>query len=163
MKYLIIACLLLCSCMTEQKATDYLVSRNKLAGICNKVYPAKSIYLPGTAITVRDTSFLPGDSVPCPPTTTGKETIIKWVKCPDQIIIRDTTTRVDTFYDPNIRAIQEYQFQLGNKDAEILYLKSENEKETSKKVKWRNAALSGWGLIIMGLIIFFYLGFVRKR
>lgn len=58
--------------MTTEKATNYLLSHNQLATVCNNQFPAKTIYKEGQIKTITDTSYLPGDSIPCPPDSAGR-------------------------------------------------------------------------------------------
>lgn len=150
MKY-IIAALLFCSCMTTKKATDYLKKNNSLAGICANEYPPKIEYKSGQVITKSDTTYLPGDSIPCPPTINGKDTIRIKVKCPDQKIIRDTIYRVDTVTVENTARVLDLQYKLGDANAHIQAVEYDNGKLTKR------ANILSLSLFVMILLIVIYI------
>lgn len=138
-------------CMTTQKATDYLKKNNALAEICANEYPPKIEYKAGEIITKSDTTYLPGDSVPCPPAINGKDTIRVKVKCPDQKIIRDTTYRVDTVTMENTARVLDLQYKLGDANAHIQAVEYDNSKLTKR------ANILSLSLFVMILLIVIYI------
>ena len=53
---MIVGCL--SSCLTTQKAKDYLKEKDKLAEICAETYPVKTEYIKGDSVTVLDTLYV---------------------------------------------------------------------------------------------------------
>lgn len=102
-KMLIIACavlgmmFLLFGCTTQHKAAKYFDSHGfQAAQYCATVFPVKSdsVYLPGSIIRTSDTTYLPGDSIPCPQQKPGSPPAV--VHCPFSLHIRDTLWLHDT-------------------------------------------------------------------
>lgn len=148
--------LLSCSCMSTQKATAYLEKSGKLSKICGKKFPPRIEYKQGQTITKMDTAYLPGDSIPCPPDSTGR---IKYIQSNPRIITKietriDTVEKANTVMEDYLRAeILRQQDTIGNLDVKILLLQD----KFSSARKW-NWYLGGFiGLLIIGLVVRLYL------
>lgn len=137
--------LLLCSgCMTEEKATNYLASKGKLAGICADKYPPK--ITPGKPVFKSDTIFTPGPSVECPPakidTITGKPEKV-YVHCPPTKTVHDSVYVHDIIENfARIKAQEAQISELNNK----LLVSQASENKAEKK-----AANRLW--VIIGLAV----------
>lgn len=140
------------SCVSSKRAANILEQRGELAGICADKYPPKTEYKQGQTIVKSDTAYLPGDSIPCPPSIHGNDTVIVKVKCPNHRIIHDTITRTDTIREENTKRVADLYGKLGIANKEIY----DQDKEIKTLTKQRNLlSLSLFGLLaLLGAGIF---------
>jgi hypothetical protein len=94
-----------CNTLKKQKRTAenyYLIRPQELAKNCAEKYPPIVTIKPGEITVKSDTTYIKGDSIPCPPVVNaeGEKVYVK-VKCPDSKIIHDTIKSVDTFFTEN--------------------------------------------------------------
>lgn len=139
---------LFAGCMTTEKATNYLLKNDKLGEICATHYPPRIEYKEGKIKVYTDTAYLPGDSVPCPPDTSGSITYIQT----KPLIITKTKSRTDTVYQANTamedvlrKEILRQQDTIGAKEVQIMVIT--NKLKASKKL---NMFLIG-GIVLTGL------------
>lgn len=97
---LLLSVVLLTSCLTQKKklriAKEVMNdNRVELAKLCTTHFQPRVEYKEGKVIHTSDTTYLPGDSVPCHPNSKGD---IIHVKCPDKPVIRDTIWKTDTAF-----------------------------------------------------------------
>ena len=88
----------LTSCQTQKKVTRYLNENNSFAAeYCGLAFPVRDsiIYKPGQVISRSDTTYLPGDSLPCPHHIADVNKKV-YVHCPPNQLITDTIFKVDT-------------------------------------------------------------------
>lgn len=134
------------SCVSSKKAANILERRGELAGICADKYPPKTEYKQGQTIVKSDTAYLPGDSIPCPPSIIGKDTVMVKVKCPDHRIIYDTITRTDTIQVENTTRVADLYGKLGIANKEIY----DQDREIKRLTKQRNIlSFSLFGLLVL--------------
>lgn len=141
--------------MTTEKATNYLLNNQKLGEVCATNFPPKIEYKEGEPVTKLDTTYLPGDSIPCPPDSTGN---IVYIPTNPKLIIKETI-RIDTakVTDPAMenwlrRIITEKDNKIGEQVNEIMILES----ELKQSRKWRNifGCILGGGLLFVGIMVF---------
>lgn len=154
-KILIVAVLISASsCYTQKQARRQVdkIERNYpdvLAGWCADAFEPDIRYRPGEVIVKTDTTYLPGDSVDCPPNGAGQ--IVK-VKCPDNRIVYVDRLRVDTFENINTAA-------LAVKDSAIVALRIEKGTVAGKLKTWQKVA----GVLgILSLILAVGFGLILK-
>lgn len=143
----------LTSCQTQKKVTRYLNENNRFAAnYCGLAFPVRDsiIYKPGQTITKSDTSYLPGDSIPCPVVDnyvktdyvkTKKEKTM-YVHCPPNRLIRDTIIRFDT-----TTIIRENRAKI---EAQELTINDLNKK-VDKFKQWKARAI--WTWVILAVLI----------
>lgn len=158
--YAALVIVLLTGCMTTEKATNYLLKKDKLGIICATNYPPRIEYKEGEIKVYTDTTYLPGDSVPCPPETSGNTTYIHT----KPLIVTKTKSRTDTVYQANTamedvlrNEILRQQDTIGDKEVEIMVLT--NKLKASKKL---NVYLIGV-IVLAGLAFVARLYFKSKR
>ena len=142
---MIVGCL--SSCLTTQKAKDYLKEKDKLAEICAETYPVKEVYIKGDSVTVLDTLYV-GENVYDTLTTTDTVTqvVTKTItKTLPPKIITKTIHVTDTIVKENTARIEDFNIQLRNKEIEngILKADRDNWKSKAKQRFW-------WLLIAIG-------------
>ena len=139
------------SCLTEQKAVDFLTKRGQLPRICADLYPP--VVTPGKIVHTSDTVLQEGPQVPCPPApvdSAGKQKIV-YVKCPPSIFVHDTISQHDTI--ENFARIEAQGRQI---DSLIVVAKVREaaEKKAEKQAKNRLFGLIGLsGIIGAGLFL----------
>ena len=142
---MIVGCL--SSCLTTQKAKDYLKEKDKLAEICAETYPVKTEYIKGDSVTVLDTLYV-GENLFDTLYYTIKDTVTRVItKTLPAKIITKTIHVTDTIVKENTARIEDFNIQLRNKDIEngILKADRDNWKSKAKKRLW-------WFLIAVGAI-----------
>ena len=124
---MIVGCL--SSCLTTQKAKDYLKEKDKLAEICAETYPVKEVYIDTLYYTIKDTV-----------------TRVITKTLPAKIITK-TIHVTDTIVKENTARIEDFNIQLRNKEIEngILKADRDNWKVKAKQRLW-------WFLIAVGAI-----------
>lgn len=151
----------LTSCQTQKKVTRYLNENNSFAAeYCGLAFPVRDsiIYKPGRVISKSDTTYLPGDSIPCPElpnydkSKNGKPV---YVHCPPNKRITDTIFKVDT-----ITVIRE-------NTAKISYLTQANTTLSNSLKTYKNKAehrgkLMWWTWGILAVLIAGYF-FIKSR
>ena len=140
---MIVGCL--SSCLTTQKAKDYLKEKDKLAEICAETYPVKEVYIKGDSVTVLDTLYV-GENLFDTLYYTIKDTVTRVItKTLPAKIITKTIHVTDTIVKENTARIEDFNIQLRNKDIEngILKADRDNWKSKAKQRFW-------WLLIAIG-------------
>ena len=140
---MIVGCL--SSCLTTQKAKDYLKEKDKLAEICAETYPVKTEYIKGDSVTVLDTLYV-GENLFDTLYYTIKDTVTRVItKTLPAKIITKTIHVTDTIVKENTARIEDFNIQLRNKDIEngILKADRDNWKSKAKQRFW-------WLLIAIG-------------
>ena len=140
---MIIGCL--SSCLTTQKAKDFLKEKDKLAEICAETYPVKTEYIKGDSVTVLDTLYV-GENVFDTLYYTIKDTVTRVItKTLPAKVITKTIHVTDTIVKENTARIEDFNIQLRNKDIEngILKADRDNWKSKAKQRFW-------WLLIAIG-------------
>lgn len=140
---MIVGCL--SSCLTTQKAKDFLKEKDKLAEICAETYPVKEVYIKGDSITVLDTLYV-GENLFDTLYYTIKDTVTRVItKTLPAKIITKTIHVTDTIVKENTARIEDFNIQLRNKDIEngILKADRDNWKSKAKQRFW-------WLLIAIG-------------
>lgn len=135
----------LTSCVTGKKATRYFNSHGfQAAQYCASAFPVKSdsIYIPGIPITRSDTTYLPGDSIPCPEHLPGEPPAV--VHCPPSPHIRDTTTLHDT-----LRITKENTAKISALQQQLTLQTDRADKAENGRARWRKLALWTWGIILV--------------
>jgi len=133
------------SCLTTQKAKDYLKEKDKLAEICAETYPVKTEYIKGDSVTVLDTLYV-GENLFDTLYYTIKDTVTRVItKTLPAKIITKTIHVTDTIVKENTARIEDFNIQLRNKDIEngILKADRDNWKSKAKQRFW-------WLLIAIG-------------
>lgn len=131
----------------------YRQNPKELAAICATNFPPK--YTPGKEVEQpRDTVYMPGDSIPCPPVVnpqTGKTETPK-VQCPPSQKIYIPSLRVDTVQDPAMLAqIENQRYQIGALRLDLdKAVDKRQEAEKSQKEAENKTASKQW--IIYGLL-----------
>ncbi len=155
-KLLFIIVLFGCKSISKQERdADYFYKKypEKLAAKCTAEYPPTVSYKAGETITKFDTSFIPGDSVSCPPSINGNDTIYTKVKCPDSKTIFKTVTRIDTISKIDNAMVALLLMQRDKINADLI---SSNTllSERTKKLKTESLIIFGLlALIIIGIIL----------
>ena len=140
---MIVGCL--SSCLTTQKAKDYLKEKDKLAEICAETYPVKEVYIKGDSVTVLDTLYV-GENLFDTLYYTIKDTVTRVItKTLPAKIITKTIHVTDTIVKENTARIEDFNIQLRNKEIEngILKADRDNWKSKAKQRFW-------WLLIAIG-------------
>ena len=140
---MIVGCL--SSCLTTQKAKDFLKEKDKLAEICAETYPVKEVYIKGDSVTVLDTLYV-GENLFDTLYYTIKDTVTRVItKTLPAKIITKTIHVTDTIVKENTARIEDFNIQLRNKDIEngILKADRDNWKSKAKQRFW-------WLLIAIG-------------
>ena len=140
---MIIGCL--SSCLTTQKAKDYLKEKDKLAEICAETYPVKEVFIKGDSVTVLDTLYV-GENVFDTLYYTIKDTVTRVItKTLPAKVITKTIHVTDTIVKENTARIEDFNIQLRNKEIEngILKADRDNWKSKAKQRFW-------WLLIAIG-------------
>lgn len=143
--------LIVTSCTTQKKATGYFNNHSlQAAEYCANAFPVRDsiIYKPGQIVHKLDTQYLPGDSVPCPPTPGQLETKLVYVKCPpikiitDSVFIHDTTT-----------VIRENMAKVSSMQQQNAVLTNQLEKAKP----WKSRAIWTWVIaaVLIGAIVYF--------
>ena len=132
---MIVGCL--SSCLTTQKAKDYLKEKDKLAEICAETYPVKTEYIKGDSVTVLDTLYV-GENVYDTLTTTDTVTqvVTKTItKTLPPKIITKTIRITDTVRQENTARVAAMQIEINKlkadnqfKDLQITDLKQSRNK-----------------------------------
>lgn len=147
---------LLCGCMTQKKAIRYMSSHGYVAAqYCAAAFPIKSdsIFLPGKVIHTSDTTWLPGDSVQCPPGEPGKAG--PKLPCPKPFAVHDTLWRHDTLRITKENPAKDSIIS-GLKDRLTLTTTRAENAENGRS-KWRSWVLWTWGILaaVAAVIIVF--------
>ena len=140
---MIVGCL--SSCLTTQKAKDYLKEKDKLAEICAETYPVKTEYIKGDSVTVLDTLYV-GENLFDTLYYTIKDTVTRVItKTLPAKILTKTIHVTDTIVKENTARIEDFNIQLRNKEIEngILKADRDNWKSKAKQRFW-------WLLIAIG-------------
>ena len=140
---MIVGCL--SSCLTTQKAKDFLKEKDKLAEICAETYPVKEVYIKGDSVTVLDTLYV-GENLFDTLYYTIKDTVTRVItKTLPAKIITKTIHVTDTIVKENTARIEDFNIQLRNKEIEngILKADRDNWKSKAKQRFW-------WLLIAIG-------------
>ena len=140
---MIVGCL--SSCLTTQKAKDYLKEKDKLAEICAETYPVKEVYIKGDSVTVLDTLYV-GENLFDTLYYTIKDTVTRVItKTLPAKVITKTIHVTDTIVKENTARIEDFNIQLRNKEIEngILKADRDNWKSKAKQRFW-------WLLIAIG-------------
>lgn len=140
---MIVGCL--SSCLTTQKAKDFLKEKDKLAEICAETYPVKEVFIKGDSVTVLDTLYV-GENLFDTLYYTIKDTVTRVItKTLPAKIITKTIHVTDTIVKENTARIEDFNIQLRNKDIEngILKADRDNWKSKAKQRFW-------WLLIAIG-------------
>ena len=149
MRYLLIA-ILFASCMTPQKATDYLKKKDKLDDVCAENFPVKDTFIVGD--TVIDTDTLETFEV-YTDTTTLRDTVYITRTLPGKTITKtitrtDTIRRRDFAYEnvlaDQVRQCTDLQLQLIDKNTKL----TEQVEDWKGKARKRNWII----LILIGAI-----------
>ena len=132
---MIVGCL--SSCLTTQKAKDYLKEKDKLAEICAETYPVKEVYIKGDSVTVLDTLYV-GENVYDTLTTTDTVTqvVTKTItKTLPPKLITKTIRITDTVRQENTARVAAMQIEINAlkadnqfKDLQIADLKQSRNK-----------------------------------
>lgn len=136
--------LILSSCTTERKAVKYMDNHGfQAAKYCAKAFPVRDsiIYQKGEAIIKSDTTYLEGDSIPCPVLTNYDKTKKGkpvYVHCPPSKIIHDSVFVHDT-----VTVIRENTAKVKAQQGRITLLIHEVEKYKP----WKGRALWTWGIL----------------
>jgi len=141
--YIVLALLLLSSCMSTEKATGYLKKKGALAGLCAEEYPVRESYKPGKPVIVRDTVEKEGKVMECPETidkATGKAYRPK-VQCPPQKVVRETVSRTDIIYQENTALVKAQAQEL------------QGLKEKLRIAEEQAAGRLIWVLVLTGLLV----------
>ena len=142
---MIVGCL--SSCLTTQKAKDFLKEKDKLAEICAETYPVKEVFIKGDSVTVLDTLYV-GENLFDTLYYTIKDTVTRVItKTLPAKIITKTIHVTDTIVKENTARIEDFNIQLRNKEIEngILKADRDNWKSKAKQRFW-------WFLIAVGAI-----------
>lgn len=138
-----------CSSVAKQQRNAeafYATHPEKLAWQCAVKFPPDTIFKPGTVSIRSDTTFLPGDSVPCPPVMNAAgETVSVKVKCPDSKVIHDSIFKTDTITKLSTDLLDYYGFQ--NDSLRRVLLITQTQKAEASKTAGNRL----W--FIIGLII----------
>lgn len=140
---MIVGCL--SSCLTTQKAKDFLKEKDKLAEICAETYPVKEVFIKGDSVTVLDTLYV-GENLFDTLYYTIKDTVTRVItKTLPAKIITKTIHVTDTIVKENTARIEDFNIQLRNKEIEngILKADRDNWKSKAKQRFW-------WLLIAIG-------------
>lgn len=155
MRYLTILMLLsLWACkpseqVQRKRANDFFNAHPaEIANRCAEQFPPK--VTPGKVITKSDTTYLPGQVLPCDTVRLPGE--VKYVRCPPEKIIRDTIHRTDTV--ENIARI--YALQARTDSLNISLIQTKEQKSFAEKSAKRSrnlfiGALGAFLLILAGL------------
>lgn len=145
---LLITAVLLSSCMTQKKqqriATAYMHSHPvELATLCNIHFKPQTIFKEGKPIHTSDTTYLPGEEIPCPEGASH-------VQCPPQKTIRDTVFRTDTMEIVDKASIAVLLDQINTLSISEAVLKNElsNSRKANRNKTWW---IIGLGLAVLGL------------
>lgn len=145
--FLILILAILCaSCATlREKSITYMNDNpDELAKLAAIHFKPTVEYRKGETIHTRDTQYVEGDSIPCPPNEDGE---IIYVRGRDRIIT-DSTGRIDTFMIPNLARETELSYLLRKKEDENLVI---NTNLTNVK-KQRNTSYWINGIIVLLII-----------
>lgn len=157
----IIATLLLSGCMTPQKLKQhallyYSLHPEEYAHGCADKYPP--IVKAGKTITKTDTTWLPGESMPCPEATidssTGKPKKDS-VHCPGTKIVHDTTSVHDTIINNALVGALQLDLGISKSDMGVCSTLLSGQKEQTKKYIISTIVFS----ILFGVAL---IGWIRK-
>lgn len=149
---LLLASLLLFSCKAQRKINAekyYEENQMDLAALCAVKFPVIPIFKPGETITKTDTVTLAGDSIPCPPDSTG---VIVKIPCNPKIITVHES-RTDTIIKENTAQIAGFISDKAKLEGQkqVLLSQLEAHKKKSRDRLWIIIAVS----TVLGLFIFF--------
>lgn len=144
------AMILISSCTTERKATNYMNNHAfAAANYCASAFPVRDsiIYKTGQTITKSDTTYLRGDSIACPPVDhipeAGK---LVYVKCSPSKIIHDSIFKTDT-----INVIRENTAKTAALTGQLAIITTKQKEAENGRRKWRQRALITWAICLIGI------------
>lgn len=150
---IIIMAFLFTGCMTGKKAVYWMDNHAfKAAQYCNSRFPVDTVLKPGQTITLQDTIFQSGPSIPCP-VRSGYDSLI-YVKCPPNRTITIQKIRVDTLPVTNTRQISSLEGQISTLQTNVGNLSNQVTSLKKGRNVWRSIAILALVIIFTGLTVF---------
>lgn len=133
-----------CASLRERSITYMNDNPNELAKLAAIHFKPVVEYRAGETIHVRDTQYVEGDSIPCPPNEAGE---VVYVRGRDKIV-RDSIFRTDTLKVPNLARENELAHLYRKEQDSNLVLNT--QLESAKKQ--RNVSLWANGFFVLLII-----------
>ena len=138
-----ITILLLSSCMTTQKALDYLKDKKELAQICADEYPVKETFIKGDSVVQYDTLWGQGDTDTLYQSV--KDTVFVTVtKTLPAKVITKVVSRTDTVVKENTALVKALQ----QREQDYIYAAKKDKEQietlTGEVNEWKGKAKKRW-------------------